>query len=57
MDDSGEDHLQACREVVEHLQEETQELQHQNEVLRESAESFGDLAERLSTALKDVRDP
>ena len=43
-DDSG---LDECREAVEQLQLEKQALQQENEVLRVSAEDFGELAERL----------
>ena len=53
-DDSG---LDECREAVEQLQVEKQELQQENEVPRVSAEDFGELAERLNTALKQSTVP
>src|SRR3954463_4652529 len=53
MDARDESGLEECRETVEQLQVEKQELQQENEVLRESAEDFGELAERLNTALKE----
>lgn len=49
--DKPVDDLSECHEVVEQLQEEKKELQAENEQLRESADTFGGLAERLSHAL------
>ena len=64
MDNPREDGLSECREVVEYLLEEKQEiekekqaLENENQVLRGSAEAFGELAERLSTALKEGTKP
>ena len=54
MDKPVED-LSECHEVVEQLQEEKKELQAENEQLRESADTFGELAERLSHALAEKR--
>ena len=48
MDNPNEDGLPECREVVAHLLEEKQDLENENQVLRVSAETFGELAERLS---------
>jgi hypothetical protein len=53
MDKPCEDGLSECRAVVEHLLEEKQEIKKEKQVLRGSAEAFGELAERLSTALKE----
>jgi hypothetical protein len=56
MDEPGNG-LEDCRQVVEHLESEKQDLVQENELLRESAEDFGQLAERLSSALKEAREP
>jgi hypothetical protein len=64
MDTPREVGLPECREVVEHLLEEKQEiekekqaLENEHQVLRGSGEAFGEVAERLSTALKEGREP
>ena len=53
MGEGDNSELDDCREAVEQLQLEKQELQQENKVLRVSAEDFGELAERLNTALKE----
>ena len=55
MEDKLTDPLNDCRETVEQLQEEKKELEVENEQLRESAGSFGELAERLNVALAEER--
>jgi hypothetical protein len=47
--------LDECHETVEKLEEAKKELEAENEQLREAADTFGDLAERLNTALKEHR--
>jgi chromatin segregation and condensation protein Rec8/ScpA/Scc1 (kleisin family) len=47
------DDLKDCHEKVERLREEKQELEVENEVLRESADTFGELAERLNKKIKN----
>jgi hypothetical protein len=49
--------LKDCHDKVEQLREEKQELEVENEQLRESADTFGGLAERLSEKLKTEQDP
>lgn len=51
------DGLKDCQDVVEQLREEKKELEVENERLRESADTFGDLAERLSEKLKNEQEP
>ncbi|MEN3340254.1 MAG: hypothetical protein V7647_3930, partial [Acidobacteriota bacterium] len=53
MEQNPVDPLKECHEVVEQLLEEKKELAEENEQLRESADSFGGLAERLNTALSE----
>ena len=55
MEEKARDPLNDCRETVEQLQEEKKELEVENEQLRESAGSFGELAERLNVALAEER--
>jgi hypothetical protein len=50
---ADDDDLKDCREKVEQLREEKEELEFENEVLRESADTFGGLAERLNKKIKD----
>ena len=47
------DDLTDCHKKVEQLREEKEELEFENEVLRESADTFGGLAERLNKKIKD----
>jgi hypothetical protein len=47
------DELKDCHEKVEQLREEKKELEFENEVLRESADTFGELAERLNKKVKN----
>jgi regulator of replication initiation timing len=49
--------LKDCHEAVEQLREEKKELEVENEQLRESADTFGGLAERLNKKLKHEGDP
>jgi archaellum component FlaC len=49
----GVDDLTDCHEKVERLREEKKELEFETEVLRESADTFGELAERLNTKIKN----
>jgi hypothetical protein len=44
-----------CQKVVEQLLAEKQELEHENQVLRVSAATFGELAERLNAKLREGR--
>jgi hypothetical protein len=44
------DELEECKDRNRKLEEE-------NELLREAAETFGDLADRLSDRLRDVQPP
>ena len=55
MEEKPRDPLSDCRETVEQLQEEKKEIEVENEQLRESAGSFGELAERLNVALAEER--
>ncbi len=55
-DDETKRDLDECHETVEKLQEAKKELEAENDHLREAADTFGDLAERLNTALKEQRD-
>ena len=57
MSDETKKNLDECQEAVEKLQEVQKELEAENEHLREAADTFGDLAERLNTALKERREP
>jgi regulator of replication initiation timing len=52
-----QDELKDCHEAVEELREENKELEVENEQLRESADTFGNLAERLNQKLKDEQKP
>jgi ABC-type transporter Mla subunit MlaD len=56
LSDETKKDLDECNETVEKLQEVTKELEAENEHLREAADTFGDLAERLNTALKGQRE-
>jgi cell division septum initiation protein DivIVA len=56
LSDEAKKDLDECYETVEKLQEVKKELETENEQLREAADTFGDLAERLNTALKQ-REP
>ena len=56
MSDETKKDLDECHETVEKLQEVTKELEAENEQLREAADTFGDLAERLNVALKEQRE-
>lgn len=56
MSDETKKDLDECQETVERLEEVKKELEAENEQLREAADTFGDLAERLSTALKEQRE-
>jgi predicted nuclease with TOPRIM domain len=47
------DDLKDCHEKVEQLREKKEELEVENEALRESADTFGDLAERLNKKIKN----
>ena len=47
------DDLKDCHEKVEQLCEEKEALESENEVLRESADTFGELAERLNKKIKN----
>jgi predicted nucleotidyltransferase len=51
------ENLKDCHEAVEQLREEKKELEVENEQLRESADTFGELAERLNKKLKSEGDP
>jgi hypothetical protein len=51
------DDLKDCHEVVEQLREGMKELEVENEHLRESADTFGELAERLNEKLKNEEAP
>jgi regulator of replication initiation timing len=51
------DDLKDCHEAVEQLREEKKELQVENEHLRESADTFGGLAERLNQKVKKEGEP
>lgn len=55
MDEKPADDLKECHEIVEQLQGEKKELKEENEQLRESADAFGELAERLNVALAEER--
>ena len=57
MSDETKKDLDECMEAVEKLQEVKKELEAENEHLREAADTFGDLAERLNTVLKERREP
>jgi prefoldin subunit 5 len=52
MTDDPANDLNDCREEVDQLQGEKKGLQQEHEQLRESADTFGELAERLAEALK-----
>jgi hypothetical protein len=52
-----QDSLEDCFEAVEQLRAEKEELEVENEQLRESADTFGELAERLNKKLKDEQEP
>lgn len=56
MSDETKKDLDECQETVEKLVEVKKELEAENEQLREAADTFGDLAERLNTALKEQRE-
>jgi regulator of replication initiation timing len=47
------DDLTDCHQKIEQLREEKEELEFENEVLRESADTFGELAERLNKKIKN----
>jgi regulator of replication initiation timing len=53
VDDTSPGDLKDCHEKVEQLREEKKELEVENEELRESADTFGDLAERLNKKIKN----
>jgi cell division septum initiation protein DivIVA len=55
LSDERQSDLDECQEAVEKLQEVKKELEAENEHLREAADTFGDLAERLNNALKERR--
>ena len=55
-DQPPKDTLNDCLETVEQLTEENQDLKVENEELRESADAFGELAERLSQTLRKERE-
>jgi cell division septum initiation protein DivIVA len=57
LSDETKKDLDECQETVEKLQEIKEELEAENEHLREAADTFGDLAERLNTALQEQREP
>jgi predicted RNase H-like nuclease (RuvC/YqgF family) len=48
----SEDDLKDCHEKVEQLREDKKKLEVENEQLRESADTFGGLAERLNKKVK-----
>jgi hypothetical protein len=50
------DDLKDCHDAVEQLREEKKELEVENGQLRESADTFGELAERLNTKLKNEQE-
>jgi hypothetical protein len=52
VDQTPPDKLKECEETVQHLLEEKKDLELENGQLRESAGTFGELAERLNAALK-----
>jgi hypothetical protein len=54
---ADQDDLKDCHEAVEQLREEKKELEVENEQLRESADTFGELAERLNKKLKNDQEP
>lgn len=56
MSDETKKDLDECHETVEKLEEVKKELEVENEQLREAADTFGDLAERLNAALKEQRE-
>jgi chromosome segregation ATPase len=56
LSDETKKDLDECHETVEKLEEAKKELEAENEQLREAADTFGDLAERLNTALKEQRE-
>jgi regulator of replication initiation timing len=51
------DDLKDCQEAIEQLREEKKELEVENEQLRESADTFGELAERLNKKIKKEGEP
>ena len=51
------DELKDCRDAVERLREEKKELEVENGHLRESADTFGELAERLNKKLTNEPEP
>jgi predicted RNase H-like nuclease (RuvC/YqgF family) len=53
VDDTSSGDLKDCHEKVEQLREERKELEVENEELRKSADTFGDLAERLNKKIKN----
>ncbi|HMF61265.1 MAG TPA: hypothetical protein VK595_12885 [Vicinamibacterales bacterium] len=48
--------LKDCQDAVEQLREEKKELEVENGHLRESADAFGELAERLNEKLKNEQE-
>ena len=56
MRDETKKDLDECHETVEKLEEVKKELESENQQLREAADTFGDLAERLNLALKEERE-
>jgi regulator of replication initiation timing len=50
------DDLKDCQDAVEQLREEKKELEVENGHLRQSADAFGELAERLNEKLKNEQE-
>ena len=51
------DELKDCQDAIERLREEKKELEVENGHLRESADTFGELAERLNKKLTNEPEP
>jgi hypothetical protein len=51
------DELKDCYDAVEQLREQKKELEVENGQLREAADTFGELAERLNKKLQNEQEP
>jgi len=49
------DKLEECQKTVEQLEQQKEQLEEENGHLRQAAGAFGQLAERLSTELREQR--
>ncbi len=49
------DKLEECQKTVEQLEQQKEQLEEENGQLRQAAGAFGQLAERLSTELREQR--